>query len=132
MTKPAIKITAILGSLILFAGALFHLSGTGQLQAYLNQIAPDVMPVFFNEALTGMWMMPALHWIFIAFLSIGLSRYKSNSCAAILMAFGCWIITDGIVTFIHVGPFLGAFMLGLAGALLLASGVMLRKEIRAG
>ena len=48
------------------------------------------------------------------------------------MAFGCWIITDGIVTFIHVGPFLGAFMLGLAGALLLASGVMLRKEIRAG
>ena len=77
-------------------------------------------------------MMPALHWIFIAFLSIGLSRYKSNSCAAILMALGCWIITDGIVTFIHVGPFLGAFMLGLEGALLLASGVMLRKEARAG
>jgi len=132
MTKPAIKITAILGSLILFAGALFHLSGTGHVMASINRIAPEVLPVFFNEALAGVWVMPALHWIFIAFLSIGLSRYKSNACAAILMAFGCWIIIDGIVTFMHVGPFLGAFMLGLAGALLLASGVMLRKEARAG
>ena len=77
-----------------------------------------------------MWKMPTLHWIFIAFLSMGLSRYKSNSCAAILMAFGCWILVDALITFMHVGPFVGVYMLGLAGALLLASGVMLRKEMR--
>ena len=128
MTKPAIKITAILGALILLAGALFHMTALPQLETSIAEVEPD----FFKHALGGMWMMPALHWIFIAFLSIGLSRYKSNACAAILMAFGCWIIIDGIVTFMHVGPFLGAYMLGLAGVLLLASGVMLRKEMRAG
>ena len=49
----------------------------------------------------------------------------------ILMAFGCWIIVDGLITFMYVGPFLGVYMLALAGGLLLASGVMLRKQMRA-
>ena len=127
MTKPAIKITAILGSLILLAGAAFHLSAMAQLKTVMAGLEPG----FFREALPGMWKMPALHWIFIAFLSMGLSRYKSNSCAAILMAFGCWIIVDGLITFMYVGPFLGVYMLALAGGLLLASGVMLRKQMRA-
>jgi len=47
------------------------------------------------------------------------------------MAFGCWVLIDVLITFMHVGPFVGSYMLGLAGALLLASGVMLRKEARA-
>jgi len=78
-----------------------------------------------------MWVLPSMHWVFIAFLSIGLSRYKSNACAAILMAFGCWVLVDALITFLHVGPFMGAYMLAIAGALILTSGLMLRKEMRA-
>lgn len=130
MTKPAIKITAILGALILLAGALFHFSAMAHVKASLGRVSPEAMDVFFNQALAGMWMMPAVHWIFIAFLSIGLSRYKSNSCAAILMAFGCWVLVDALITFMHVGAFAGVYMLGLAGLLLLASGLMLRKQMQ--
>jgi len=127
MTKPAIKITAILGALILLGGAAFHMTAMGQVKAALV----DVEPAFFKEGLSGMWMMPAMHWLFIAFLSIGLSRYKSNSCAAILMAFGCWVLIDAAITFAHVGGFIGVYMLAFAGLLLLASGLMLRKDMRA-
>jgi len=127
MTKPAIKITAILGALILLAGAAFHMTAMPQLKAALGALSPG----FFQDGLPAMWLLPSIHWIFIAFLSIGLSRYMSNSCAVILMAFGCWILVDALITFMHVGPFVGVYMLGLAGLLLLASGVMLRKEARA-
>jgi len=128
MTKPAIKITAILGALILIGGAAFHMSA---LPAVKDAIVP-VEREFFKGAFTGMWVLPSMHWLFIAFLSIGLARYKSNACAAILMAFGCWILVDALITFMNVGPFMGAYMLGLAGLLLLASGLMLRKEVREG
>jgi len=126
MTKPAIKISAILGALILLAGAAFHMTAMPEIQALLA----GVQVGFFQKALAGMWIMPAAHWIFIACLSIGLSRYKSKACAAILMAFGVWVLIDAFITFMHVGPFLGVYMLAVAGLLLLASGVMLRKDIQ--
>jgi len=61
----------------------------------------------FRDGLPGMWAMVGAHWIFMAFLSLGLSRYKSNSCAAAI------------------------YMIGAAGLLLLGSGLMLRKLVRA-
>lgn len=125
-TKLIIKITAILAALILVAGAVFHMSGLAPVKAALA----DVKPVFYQDALAGMWVMPALHWIFIACLSVGLSWYKSKACAAVLMAFGVWILIDALTTFMHVGPFMGTYMLGVAGILLLISGVMLRHQAR--
>jgi len=127
MTKPAVKITAILGAVILLAGAAFHMSALAGVKAAVA----GVEPAFYKNALPGMWVMPAVHWLLIAFLSVGLSRYKSNACAAILMAFGVLIIVDGIVTFLHVGPFIGANLLCLAGGLLTVSGVTLRRQMRA-
>ena len=125
MTKPAVKITAILAALILLAGAVFHMSAMAGVKASLA----GVEPAFFKSALAGMWVMPAMHWVFIAFMSIGLARYRSRSCAAILMGFGLWVLVDGLLTFMHVGPFMGVYMLALAGLLLLASGFMLRKDM---
>lgn len=128
MTRPAIKITAILGAFILLAGAAFHMSGMGQLKVATQPIESD----FFKNALVGLWTTTSIHWLFIAFLSVGLARYKSNACAAILLAFGVLILVDALLIFMSVGLFLGAYMLGLAGLLLLASGLMLRKDIRTG
>lgn len=126
MTKPAIRITAILGALILLITAGFHMSAMPELKAALGALDAG----FFQKGLPAMWILPAVHWLFIAFLSIGLSRYKSNSCAAILMAFGAWVLVDALINFAHVGAFIGVYMLGLAGLLLLASGLMLRKDMR--
>ena len=126
MTKPAVKITAILGAVILLAGAAFHMSALAGVKAAVA----GVEPAFYKNALPGMWVMPAVHWLLIAFLSVGLSRYKSNACAAILMAFGVWVLLDAAITFVHLGAFLGVYMLALAGGLLLASGFMLRGQMR--
>ena len=126
MTKPAIRITAILGALILLITAGFHMSAMPELKAVLGALDAG----FFQKGLPAMWILPAVHWLFIAFLSIGLSRYKSNSCAVILMAFGAWVLVDALINFTHVGAFIGVYMLGLAGLLLLASGLMLRKDMR--
>ena len=126
MTKPAVKVTAILGAVILLAGAAFHMSALAGVKAAVA----GVEPAFYKNALVGMWIMPAMHWLLIAFLSVGLSRYKSNACAAILMAFGVWVFLDAAITFVHLGAFLGVYMLALAGGFLLASGFMLRGQMR--
>jgi len=126
MTKPIIKITAILAALILIAGAVFHMSGL----APVKETLADVKPVFYQDALSGIWVMPSVHWILIAFLSVGLSWYKSKACAATLIAFGVLVFVDGLIAVFHIGPFMGAYMLGVAGILLLISGVMLRHQAR--
>ena len=127
MTKPAIKITAILAALILLAGAWLHMSALPMVKTS----AADIEPEFFKNGLPAMWILPALHWVFIACLSIGLSWYKSKACAAVLMGFGLWVLVDALITYLHVGAFMGVYMLFVAGLLLLVSGFMLRKAARA-
>lgn len=97
----------------------------------LNTSLASMDSEFFKKGLPAMWVLPSAHWLFIACLSVGLSRYASNACAAILMAFGMWVLMDALIAFIHVGPFMGIYMLCTAGLLLLTSGVMLRKMMRA-
>lgn len=123
MTKPAVKITAIVGALILLATAYFHMTAMPQLKGLVTAIDSD----FYRKGLPAMWMLPSVHWLFIACLSVGLSRYQSKACAAVLMAFGVWVLVDALITALHIGPFIGVYMLAAAGLLLLASGVMLRR-----
>jgi len=126
-TKPAVKLTAIIGAIILILGAVFHMSALPQVRGAVS----GVEPVFFKKALTAMWVMPSAHWIFIAFLSLGLSRYRSNACAAILIAFGAWMFMDALISFVTVGLFIGVYIMAAAGLCLLASGLMLRAQMRA-
>ena len=76
---------------------------------------------FYRRSLTAMWIIHAVHWVFIGALSVGLSWYKSKACAAVLMGFGVWVLIDTVITLLHVGPFRGLYLLGFAGVLLLAS-----------
>lgn len=124
-TKPIIKITAILGGLILFAGAVFHFTGTGLVKGAVAGVESD----FLRHALPAMWVMVSVHWIFIACLSIGLSWYRSRACAAMLMGLGLWLLVDALFVFLHVGGFIGGYMLLLAGGLILLSGVLLRRAL---
>jgi len=129
MTKPAIKITATLGSLILLAGALLQL---GAVKYAKRAMANEPANSFFQAEWVVLWILPFSHYIFIAALSVGLSRYKSKACAAVLMGFGALILVDALILLTHIGLYIGTYMIALAGALLLTCGVMLRKEARAG
>lgn len=126
MTKLAIRIIAILGALILLVTVGFHMTALPQFETALEGLELG----FFYKGLPAMWVLPAMHWLFIAFSSVGLACHKSNSCSAILKAFGVLILIDAVINFMHVGPFAGVYMLGLTGALLLASGLMTRKDMR--
>lgn len=126
MRQSAIKITAIVGALILLGTAGFHMTAMPQLRA---SIAP-IDSGFYQKGIPAMWVIPAAHWIFIAFLSIGLSHYKSKACAAILMAFGFWVLIDALIIFTYAGPFIGIYMLALAGGLLLTAGLKLRSAMK--
>jgi len=80
MTTPAIKITAILGGLILIVGASYHMTGLDGAKAAVANIESD----FFKKTLPVMWTLPSVHWAFIGFLSIGMSRYKSKAVSGCL------------------------------------------------
>lgn len=126
-TRSIIKITAIIAALILLLGAAFHMTGLSPLAAEMSTLRSS----FYKAAMPGIWMIPAVHWVFIACLSVGLSRYVSEGCAAVLLAFGVWLLVDAAIVFSHVGLFAGVIMLALAGALLLTSGLLLRKDAKA-
>ena len=103
MTSPAIKITALLGGLVLIAGAAFHMTGLAGAKAAVSGIESE----FFKMTLPVMWTIPSVHWAFVGFLSLGLAQYKSKACAAILIAFGIMMLLDALVTFVSAGLFLG-------------------------
>lgn len=112
MTNTLSKITAAIGSALLLFAAAYRLFGRR------------------DNALGMLWTLPAFHWVFIAFLAFGLSRYKSNACAAILMAFGVMVLGDAMLLASNISLGSSTYALGAAGALLLVSGVKLRQQMR--
>ena len=128
MTNSLIRVSAIIGALILFATAGFHMTALPELKSALGEMSPG----FYQNGIPAMWTLPALHWILIGCISVGLSRYRSQGCAAVLIAFALWVLIDAIIAAMHVGLFIGVYMLIAAGICLLVSGLNLRKLSRAG
>jgi len=125
-SKPIVKVLAALGALILLFGSWYHSDA-------LTQVKSAIAPMddgFLKDALPGMWVIPSIHWIFIAFLSFGLSFYKSRACAAILIAFGVWLLIDAAIVYRYVGAFAGVYMLVVTGLLILTSGLLLRGSMK--
>jgi len=61
MTKPIIKITAIAGALVLLVEAALHMLGLAPLKSSIG----GVEPALIHRALSGIWVMPSVHWILI-------------------------------------------------------------------
>ncbi|NNE56639.1 MAG: hypothetical protein HKN36_00900 [Hellea sp.] len=125
MKPNIIQILTGIASLILLVIASMHYGGLSSLKDAIGVIDS----AFFKGAIPGVWIMPSIHMIFIACLAFGLSFYKSRACAAMLIAFGAWCLVDAAIIFIHVGPFVPVYMLGVAGLCLLAAGFMLRRSL---
>lgn len=127
MNQTIIKALAGLGSLILLAMAYFHYTGLTP----VREIAANVDDDFMRHALITNWAVFSFHLIFIALLAFGTSFYASKACAAILMAFGAWVILDGLIIWTHVMFFPGVPILITAGACYLIAGILLRRKMHA-
>jgi len=121
-----IKLLAAIGSLILVVTAVYHLTATGDA---VDAMAP-IEASFFKSGLTGMWVLPGIHWIFFAALAFSLSFYKSNAGSIVLVSIGVWVLIDAVITFRYVGAFIGVYMLAAAGLCILASGLLLRRSMK--
>ena len=124
MTLP--KVLAAIGALILLFTAYMHMGGAEGAKIATSLSKSD----FFKKAVPAVWIMPSVHMTFIAFLSFGLSFYRSKAGAVILIAFGLLTLVDAAIVFGAVGPFIGAYMLAAAGLLILTSGILLRRSIK--
>ncbi len=120
-----IRALAAIGSLIALFTAYMHMTGA----APVKEIAAASDSQFFSAAIPQVWMLISVHLVFIAFLAFGLSFYKSRACAAILMAFGVWLLVDAAMVFAAAGPFIGVYALAAAGLCYLIAGFMLRRQM---
>lgn len=127
MPSPMIKITAMLGALMLLMAAGFHVTEMDAATAYLSHTDDPIA-----RSLLAAWIMPIISWVFIACISVGLSRYCSKACAAVLLAFALWVLTDALVIMWQAGMSLSVYLLGAAGVSLLLSAVSLRAAARRG
>ena len=121
-----IKLFAAIGALILLVGSWIHSDALAQARMSIAVMDDG----FFRDAMPAMWVMPSIHWIFIACLAFGLSFYKSRAGSVILIAFGVWLLVDAALVYRYVGAFMGVFMLGAAGLFILTSGLMLRRSMQ--
>lgn len=125
MNHTAIKILAGLGSLIAVATAYLHYTGLVPARETVVGAESD----FMRHALVTMWVLYSIHLILIAALAFGASFYKSRACAAFLIAFGVWLMMDGLIIWTHVAWFPGVPVLLAAGLCYLIAGFMLRKSV---
>lgn len=125
MNQSVIKIIAGLGSFITLATAYLHYGGLGPARESVAGAESD----FMRHALITMWALYSIHLILIAALAFGASFYKSKACAAFLMAFGAWLMMDGLIIWTHVAWFPGVPVLMAAGLCYLIAGFMLRKSV---
>ncbi len=119
------RILTALGSLTLLVTAGLHMTGL----QLVKDATGKIEMAFLRDALSAMWVMPSIHWLLIACLAFGCSFYRSRACAAMLIAFGVWILIDALIVFSHVGMFIGAITLSAAGLCYLIAGFMLRSSI---
>ena len=125
MTLNTTRLLTGFGSAILLGTSALHLFGLSIVRPALE----TVEPAFNQGTLTASWIVPSLHWLFIACLAFGLSVYKSKIAAAMLMAFGLLLLSDAVLLFTHVGTFIGVGLLGLSGLSYLIGGFLLRREM---
>ncbi len=113
-----------LGSLVLVATAAFH--GTGYTEV-TDAVAESNLEGMITGAIGGLWLYPSVHWLFLAFLAVVTLRFRSPGARRwVLALIAGLLVVDITILLIHVGPFVGEAMLGVA-ALAYAGGAWLAR-----
>ena len=126
MTPLWIRVLTGLGSLILLITAGLHLGGLDD----LNLLFETTNSEFLESAIKGVWILLSVQFLFMACLAFGLSFYRSWGCAAVLMAFACWLFVNALIIFANVGFFIAIPMLIIAGLCYGISGLTIRRSMK--
>lgn len=124
-SKPLVKLLAGLGGI----GAILTAFSFMQYLPWVDDVTISARHEFTEQAVPAVWTMAALHLFMTAFLSFGLSFYKSRACAVVLIAFGIWLMLDAAIIYGYVGSFIIVYMLAASGLFILTSGLLLRRSM---
>jgi len=112
------------GSVLLVAGAAFHMTGLPLARA----AALEVSSPFLAALLGPLWIVASLHWLVFALVAwLMAGRTAPHARLALLSVGACLLIDAGLI--IHaLGGFIGAIVLGLCGLLYLSAAAVARES----
>jgi hypothetical protein len=122
MTLPRWLI--LLGSIIMFAGALLHIVG-GSLGVFPVLAKAGVDPLVAG-AVKCVWLVVSAHGILLAPALVWISR--SQGTRALLRYLALIPVVDAVLMYYFVGPFAGAYIVTASALLLLAGAWLLPSE----
>ena len=122
MTLPRWLI--LLGSIIMFAGALLHIVG-GSLGVFPVLVKAGVDPRVAG-AVKCVWLVVSAHGILLSPALVWISRGQGTRALLRYLAF--IPLVDAVLMYYFVGPFSGAYIVTASALLLLAGAWLLPRE----
>lgn len=122
-----VRIAVVIGSLIVAATALFHLTGYDDVGALLAQAG--VRP-FMRNGLQGLWLMFSIHLIVLAIAATAVVIRPTSGSRPVLIVVTALLLTDVLILLRYVGVFAGTIMLA-SGTALIASGIIFTRRSNA-
>lgn len=112
-----------LGSIVLAATAALHGSGYAEVQ---TAVAESNIDGVLSTAVGGLWLFASAHWLFLAILAVVTVSKATPLTRLVLGLIVAVLAVDIVLLLIHVGPFIGEALLGVA-ALAYAAGAWLSR-----
>lgn len=104
------KVVALLGVILLIAGAGFHLTALG----FIKEEALKIENPFLANVLMPVWVFPSAHWLIFGLIGGIAALMPSRATRAVLFLIAVALAVDASLTFAALGPFAGAIILGIA------------------
>ncbi len=111
------SMTAIIAALLLFFGAIFHLSAVPM----LVQEITTIQSAFLKSTFLPIWIMPSQHWITYAVLILILHKNTNKFAKRVLWFIVFSLFFDAAIIFYKLGFFIGNQILLFAAFLTLIS-----------
>lgn len=107
-----------LGSALLAITALVHLTGFPAIPA-----SPPITDAstFYEAVLRPLWLFASIHWLLIATVCVLVVRSPWGAARIVLRCCGGFVLVDSAVLYWFIGPFVGVWLLAVAGAALMVA-----------
>jgi len=119
------KVFAWTAALLLLVISGFHMTGLPMVR---NSI-PDIENLFMQAALEPVWITPSIHWFVFALIIILSAVRPQIVFRPVLGLIGIAVIIDAFLIAFHVGFFIGAILLFVAGVLTILSAVLRKPNL---
>lgn len=111
------KKAALAGAFVLLATSAFHLTGLPLAEAAKAEISST----FFSSSLVSLWLLPSVHWAFIALLAASAAWHPCRFSRFFLHMAALVLLIDAGMMLASIGPFVAQAMLAAAAVLFVAT-----------